>query len=46
MVRISIFAGKENVEDMAEMLRHIADQLDQGMTSGYYPGWELVEEEE
>lgn len=37
----------EPAEDMATALRHIANQLEQGMTSGYYPTWELkVEEEE
>lgn len=42
MKTISIFE-KKSVEDMPELLRHIADQIEQGMTSGYYPGWELVE---
>lgn len=33
-------------EAMAEALRHIAGLIDQGMTSGYYPTWELVTEED
>ena len=31
---------------MAEALRHIADLLEQGMTSGHYPTWELTIEED
>lgn len=33
-------------QDMAEALRMIADLLDEGYTSGNYPTWELVIEDE
>ena len=33
-------------QDMAEALRTIANLLDQGYTSGHYPTWELVIEED
>lgn len=44
-VRISIFEPAESYEQLAEMLRHIAVQLDNGATEGFYPGWETTVEE-
>jgi hypothetical protein len=29
-------------QDMVEALRHIANLIEQGYTSGHYPTWELV----
>ena len=37
----------EPSQSMADALRHIADLLDQGYTSGHYPTWEIkIEEDE
>nr|DAU46656.1 MAG TPA: hypothetical protein [Caudoviricetes sp.] len=44
-IRISIFESAESYEQLAEMLRHIAMQLDNGATEGFYPGWETTVEE-
>lgn len=33
-------------EEMAKNLRKIADMIDEGYTSGYYPYWELKETDE
>lgn len=42
-----IYADDATVDDMADALRKIADQLEEGYTSGYYPNWELkIEEDE
>lgn len=30
-------------DDAAETLREIARQIDNGMTSGYYPSWEIMQ---
>ena len=30
-------------EDVADLLDHIAEQLRDGMTSGYHPDWELTD---
>lgn len=42
---VIIYEGVETNEDLAEQLRHIASLIDGGATSGYYPGWEVVEED-
>lgn len=39
-MRISI---EIDPEEAAETLREIARQIDNGMTSGYYPSWEIVQ---
>lgn len=44
-VRISIFESADSYEQLAELLRHIALQLDNGETEGFYPSWETVMEE-
>lgn len=31
------------IENWPDCLRYIADQIEQGNTSGHYPGWELIE---
>jgi hypothetical protein len=41
MISINITEEKNTPEEMAETLRHIANQIEQGYTSGYYPTWEL-----
>ena len=44
-VRISIFESADSYEQLAELLRHIALQLDNGETEGFYPSWETVVED-
>ena len=39
MLRIVINEVVDSAEDMAQTLRHIADLLDKGNTSGYSPTW-------
>ena len=41
MISINITEEKNTPEEMVETLRHIANQIEQGYTSGYYPTWEL-----
>jgi len=36
----------ETSEEMADLLRHIAGMIEGGYTSGYYPHWELEEQED
>lgn len=48
---VTAWIREDNLEgqDMSEALRKIADMIDEGYTSGHYPTWELVinnEEEE
>ena len=45
-VSVSVIEDVESVDDLPELLRHIAIQIEGGMTSGYYPSWEIVENEE
>lgn len=44
-VRISILESAESYQQLAELLRHIALQIDNGATEGFYPGWETTVEE-
>lgn len=37
---------KETAREIADLLRYIADQIDLGYTSGFYPHWNLEGEEE
>ena len=43
MLRIVINEVVDSAEDMAQTLRHIADLLDKGNTSGYSPTWVIDE---
>lgn len=45
---VTLWIREDNLDgmDMAESLRVVANQLEQGMTSGHYPTWELVIEED
>lgn len=40
---ISIIGPAKKQEDIPDQLRNIAELIEQGYTSGYYPSWELVE---
>lgn len=42
---IAIEDRADDAEGMADLLENIADQIRDGMTSGYYPHWSLVEVE-
>lgn len=42
-VYISIVESVPTVEGLPDLLRHIADKIEEGNTSGYYPTWEIVE---
>lgn len=41
-----IHEGAEDEQSLAELLRHIATQIEGGYTSGHGPGWEIVEDED
>ena len=41
MVKIVISESAETVNDMAFTLRHIADLIEKGNTSGYSPTWAI-----
>ena len=45
---VTAWIREDNLDglDIAEALRKIADLLEEGYTSGYYPTWELVIEED
>lgn len=45
-ISIEIQEPANSVEEMASTLRHIADKLDEGYTSGYYPTWGIKREED
>ena len=46
MLSINIQEEKGTALDMALLLRHIADQIEKGVKTGYYPHWELKGDEE
>ena len=46
MIEITIFDKTPDRDAMADLLRHIADQLDNGMVMGFAPGWETTGTEE
>jgi hypothetical protein len=46
MLAVTVYTHAKDEDDMAELLRRIADQVEEGMTSGHYPSWELIEVEE
>lgn len=41
--RINIREEAEHAEAMSDVLEHIAGQLREGYTSGYYPTWDLID---
>lgn len=46
---VTVWIREDNLDgmDMAEALRVVANQLEQGYSSGHYPTWELkIDEEE
>lgn len=45
MVTITIDEADNNSE-MADKLRHIADLIDEGYSSGAYPDWQLTGEQQ
>lgn len=44
--KVIIYDGVETPEDLADQLREIARLIEEGNTSGYTPGWEIVEDED
>ena len=46
MITISIEEEVDGKQDMAYLLKHIAGLIEDGCTSGVYPHWELLGEEE
>jgi hypothetical protein len=46
MITIEIYENVENINDMVELLRAIAHQVEKGYTSGVSPNWELFEEDD
>ena len=46
MITIDISQEAHSSGEAADLLRHIAEQLDRGYTSGYYPTWSIEGEAE
>lgn len=46
MITIDITEETKRYSDMADLLRHIADLIERGYTSGYHPSWDLSGEQE
>lgn len=46
MITISITEEVSDNQAMADLLRNIAEQIENGMTSGFYPHWDLSGDEE
>lgn len=44
--KVIIYAGADTTEELVDLLQLIATQIDNGATSGHYPGWEIVEDED
>jgi hypothetical protein len=46
-MNINILEEVTTISEMVELLKHIAQKVDEGYTSGYYPHWsvELTEQE-
>jgi hypothetical protein len=42
MIKIDIKHETSTPEQMVETLRHIANQIEEGYTSGYYPTWDMT----
>jgi hypothetical protein len=40
-VRITITETTADTSDMIDLLRHVADLIEQGYTSGFHPGWSM-----
>jgi hypothetical protein len=40
---INIYEQVKNETGLVDLLRRIAELVEQGYTSGYHPGWELVD---
>ena len=43
---IDIVQEADSAEEMALVLEYIASQIKEGNTSGYYPTWSLIDDEE
>lgn len=41
MSKVVIYEEVESDEELVDLLDYIKGLVDQGFTSGYYPGWEL-----
>ena len=41
MLKITIPETADDAEEMADRLRYIAGQIEEGFTSGYHPAWSL-----
>ena len=46
MIKINISTEVSNISELSDMLRNIANQIDNGNTSGYYPTWNINDETE
>jgi len=42
---IKIETGTDDTQELADMLRQIAIQLEEGIVKGYYPTWTIETEE-
>lgn len=46
MITIKITEEVKTTQEMIYLLENICQQIENGNTSGYYPHWELIGEEE
>lgn len=45
-LNVIIHNDSDSKDELANLLRYIAGKIDDGYTSGHYPGWEIVDEDE
>ena len=45
MMKIKIYEEKEAECDIVDLLRYIADLIEEGNYRGYYPHWEIINED-
>lgn len=44
MRRVEIYDRRADNEGLGDIVRRVADLIDEGYTSGYYPYWEIVDD--
>lgn len=44
--KVIIYDSVETEQDLVHLLNEIARLIENGNTSGHYPGWEIIEDED